>query len=425
MNKIKINTQNTILVAIDIAKAQHCAVIRLTDGKTKKLQISSSLEGHQKLIQFLKSFKNDCVIGFEATGNYHRTLAYALQKAGFNVYLISSIAAARTREALYNSWDKNDPKDAQVILHLLSIGNIQVYHDPLIHQNLDIQEIAQTYRQISLRKVKTQHSIMNHYLPLYFPEVEKYFCSSRALWFSSLLSLFPTPSSITKYSCEEFIQKAWKITGRKIDKKRWLEDFYQTAQKSIGLPIPENSQAIQMFRVILQEHQNLCQKMKDIELLSEQFLSKKEEYQRLRSIPGIGPIIALVILSEAGDLTRFSHYRQFLKFCGFDLSTQQSGYFRGQSKLSKRGNSTLRCVFWMAGTIALRMRENTFRRKYENYIKKDPLNKDLKRKAYTAVAAKMARTVYGVVKNKLDYQRYFDYPVKESFQAAVEGKPCR
>lgn len=36
---------------------------------------------------------------------------------------MSSVALARTREALNNSWDKNDPKDAQVILHMMQIGN--------------------------------------------------------------------------------------------------------------------------------------------------------------------------------------------------------------------------------------------------------------------------------------------------------------
>ena len=34
----------------------------------------------------------------------------------------SITALARTREALHNGWDKNDPKDAQVILHMLRIG---------------------------------------------------------------------------------------------------------------------------------------------------------------------------------------------------------------------------------------------------------------------------------------------------------------
>ena len=46
-------------------------------------------------------------------------------------------------------------------------------------------------------------------------------------------------------------------------------------------------------------------------------------------------------------IRRFPHHRQFLKFCGFDLSTQQSGQFRGTSRLSKRGNAAPLCL-WMA-----------------------------------------------------------------------------
>ncbi|WP_269057619.1 transposase [Legionella saoudiensis] len=126
------------------------------------------------------------------------------------------------------------------------------------------------------------------------------------------------------------------------------------------------------------------------------------------TIPGIGPILALMILSETGDLRRFRHYRQFLKFCGFDLCTHQSGYFRGRSKISKYGNSKLRYAFWLAATVAIRMRENTFRKKFENYIKQDPKNDDLKRKGYTAVAAKMARVVFGIIKNETNYRCYYE-----------------
>lgn len=71
------------------------------------------------------------VVGFKATGNYHRTLAYRLLTAGCELRLISSVTLARTREALHNGWDKNDPKDAQVILHMLRIGATQRYVDPL------------------------------------------------------------------------------------------------------------------------------------------------------------------------------------------------------------------------------------------------------------------------------------------------------
>jgi hypothetical protein len=45
-----------------------------------------------------------------ATGNYHRPLAWRPLQAGFTVQLISSLALARTREALHNGWDKYDPK---------------------------------------------------------------------------------------------------------------------------------------------------------------------------------------------------------------------------------------------------------------------------------------------------------------------------
>jgi hypothetical protein len=37
------------------------------------------------------------VIGLEATGNYHRPLAYYLQQEDFYLHLISSMAAARTQ----------------------------------------------------------------------------------------------------------------------------------------------------------------------------------------------------------------------------------------------------------------------------------------------------------------------------------------
>jgi len=54
------------------------------------------------------------LVGFEATGNYHRRLTYFLHRRGFELRLIPTLALARTREAMHNSWDKYDPKDAQV-----------------------------------------------------------------------------------------------------------------------------------------------------------------------------------------------------------------------------------------------------------------------------------------------------------------------
>jgi len=62
------------------------------------------------------------------------------------------------------------------------------------------------------------------------------------------------------------------------------------------------------------------------------------------------------------------------------------------SKLNRRGNN---------GAV-------TFRDKFERYIAKDRQNTHLRRKAYTAIAAKMARTVHGIIKHGEPYRPFFE-----------------
>lgn len=390
-------------VAIDIAKYKHDVLIAYPNGTEKRLIIMNTLDDFNRLAEKLKEAALPVYIGFEATGYYHRGLAYFLIKQGFNVQLISSIATARTRDAHYNSRDKNDTRDSHVILYLLKQGVTQYYYDSIVHDTNDIQELSNTHERITFRKTQLQHSILNHYLPLYFPEAEKYFCSTRARWFADFFHDFPCPKAITSYTQEEFIEKAWKVVGRKVDKNNWLKDVYFTAKNSVGLPVDKESKSMDMFRLILMEFGSMCRQRAEIEELADTYLSQSIDYVRLKTVPGIGPIIALTILAEAGNLRRFKHVKQFLKYCGFDLATKKSGTFTGRTTLSKRGNAKLRKMFWLAATIAIRMRENTFRKKYEDYIKEDHKNPDVKRKAYVAIAAKMAKVVYSMIHHQTDY----------------------
>ena len=49
-------------------------------------------------------------VAFEATGNYHRAIAYHPAAAGFGMKLVSSVSLAHTRQALHYSWDKMIPR---------------------------------------------------------------------------------------------------------------------------------------------------------------------------------------------------------------------------------------------------------------------------------------------------------------------------
>ena len=411
-------------VAIDIAKRTHVVLVEFADGTRRQYRVHRRLEEIQRFVTFLHEQVAPVRIGFEPTSNYHRTLAYRLNREGFELRLISTVASARYREAMFNSWDKNDPKDAAVILALLKQGLTQRYYDPLEAGIHDIQEISKTYHQIVLARTRIQHNLLTHYLPLYFPEMDRYWHSTRGEWFIRFLMRFPVPSSICALPVDAFVRQAWELVGRKVSKRSILEEIYELAHRSAALPIEETTPAVEMYRVQLRRYLSLSDERGRIEALSHALLKDHPDYARLRSVPGIGPILALTILAEAGDLRRFSHHRQFLKYCGLDLAKSQSGASRGFNRLSKRGNARLRSAFWFAGRVAVRMRENSFRMKYERYIRTDPTNPDRRRKALTAVSAKMARVAYAVVKHNQPYRPYYEHDVPGGvipFNRAVEA----
>src|SRR6476620_7132977 len=132
MTKCFSTPTGAVLVAIDMSKhRQEVLIERPEGGRRRRMTVMATKQDYDRLAADLAAIGRPILVGFEATGNYHRTLAYRLLTAGFELRLISSVAPARTREALHNGWDKNDPKDAQVILHMLRIGATHAYVDPL------------------------------------------------------------------------------------------------------------------------------------------------------------------------------------------------------------------------------------------------------------------------------------------------------
>jgi len=395
-------------VAIDIAKGWNVALIEHADGRQQRFRFRHCHEDYQGFVTALRTALSPCRIALEPTADYHRTLAYRLVSEGFDVVLVSTVAGARLREAVFNSWDKNDPKDAAVILRLLKQGMTQRYCDPLLMQTHDLQELSKTYHHITRSRTRLQHILITHYLTLYWPEIERFWLPQRNEWFVRLLMRFPTPRSVSALSLSQFAAEVWQLMGRRVHKQAKIEEIHELATHSIALPIAEDSPAVGTFRLQLERYLQLCQARQALEVQADTLLASRADYQRLRSLPGVGPIIALVILAETGDLRRFSHHRQFLKYCGLDLAKSQSGASRSREKLSKRGNARLRCALWMAAISAVRMRENSFRDKYQRYVASSPDDADLRRKAMTAVTAKMARVAYALIKHDCSYRHRFE-----------------
>lgn len=287
-------------IAIDVARYWNIVLIETASGQRHRFKMSNTAQDFERLITFIRNLGGQARAALEPTGDYHRALAYRLAQAGVEVVSISSVAQSRYREAMFNSWDKNDPKDAGVILEMLKQGRTQQYVDPMLAGHHDLQELSKTYYQISRARTRVQHSIVNHHIPLYFPEMHKYWSSTRSEWWVRFMIEFPTPAHVRQLSREAFVAAAWGIVGRKVNKQNKLEEIWSIAQHSAALPHMPESLAVETFRMTLRHFQQLTALRAEIEQRAEAVLYDNPDYACLKSLPGIGPIIALTILARAG-----------------------------------------------------------------------------------------------------------------------------
>ena len=79
-----------------------------------------------------------------------------------------------------------------------------------------------------------------------------------------------------------------------------------------------------------------------------------EEFKSpITTIPGIGNVISATILSEVGDISRFSSPAKLVAYAGLDAKISQSGTSQNSTgKMTKRGSPYLRTALFRAAFIA-------------------------------------------------------------------------
>lgn len=74
-------------------------------------------------------------------------------------------------------------------------------------------------------------------------------------------------------------------------------------------------------------------------------------FSRLQSVPGIGPILALVLLDEIQDSARFPRLQDFVSYCRLvQCTTEPAGKRQGLSG-KKIGTPQLQWAFWAAAIL--------------------------------------------------------------------------
>ena len=112
----------------------------------------------------------------------------------------------------------------------------------------------------------------------------------------------------------------------------------------------------------------------------------------LRTVPGIGEILSLVLLYEIHDIQRFSRVQDFVSYCRLVTCAKESAGQRYGTSGSKIGHADLTWAFSEAAVLFLRA--NPAGQKYLARLEKT----HSKGKALTVLAHKLARAVYYILK---------------------------
>ena len=75
---------------------------------------------------------------------------------------------------------------------------------------------------------------------------------------------------------------------------------------------------------------------------------------RICQIPGLPAATLAAILAETGDLHNYESSSSVVKHAGMSPARNESGSFRGQAKISRRGRPVLRLAVWRATWPVLR-----------------------------------------------------------------------
>lgn len=123
----------------------------------------------------------------------------------------------------------------------------------------------------------------------------------------------------------------------------------------------------------------------------------KKDYILLRSIPGIGGIVACGIISELGDLRRFNNLKQLAGYVGLAPGIYQSGNNIRNTGLTRRAHRLMRSYFIEAAWQAIRTDPVM-----QDYYRKH-LGKNVKT-IIVKIARKLLSRTLAVIKTEIPYE---------------------
>ncbi len=380
------------VVGIDVAKRRHviCALdAAFGTVRQRPKPIEATAEGYQELCRWLADAGAPATlrIGLEATGCLWEPLYEALTQAGYAVVVLNPRQTAAWAASL-GLRAKTDGLDAQTLARGLLAGYARASTVPPETVQA-LRELTRARRDLVQTRTAARQRLLDE-LVLVFPELPDHTPERCDLATPALLHLLSTYGSAQALATAPVAEVAALLATH--SKGRW-GDPQAAALHDLARQSAASTRAVAARRVVVQTFARhlleLQQHIADLEAAIAEALRDDDPGQRLRQIPGIGPIHAATIRAELGDVTRFTHVDQVIAYAGLEPRTRQSGAFVGQRKLSKRGPGALRHALYLAALVATRYRAE-WRERYQRLLDRGRAKKE----ALTILSRALLKTVY-------------------------------
>lgn len=407
---------NRPVVGIDVAAEFSMVAILAPDGEVyrKSFRINHTLDGFEYLASEIKKVeeKYDMKVAsfMESTGVYHISLFHFLNDNKFDVFTINPLITNSNKNFDIRKV-KNDKKDALAIAKICKFQNIKVSSN-FDKELYTLKSLCREYYKLTDTKSTFKKKLSNE-LRIIFPGYLNIFADTTSKSSLQILKQYPRPIDILSADKTEIINLLLKLSrkGMKYAENKYAILFAAAKESivtgvssdSLFVKLKANISIIENFEIqmnlLLSEIKNLLSSgkippdiLKNIELL--------------QSIPGIGEITAITILSEIGDFQNFPKSKKLVAFFGLDPSVNESGKFKGSNNhISKRGTRIGRRALYAVALASIRSKRNGLATNsiLLNYYKEN-MNGKSKKVGLVAVMKKLLGYIFSVLKNQKSYE---------------------
>jgi transposase len=344
-------------VGIDISKSYSTVAVwsSLTECETKTFTVRHTAAELDELAKRLGGLSGDVRCTMEYTGEYYKPIALTLHGAGLWVSVVNPILINKYGDnSIRNPHsDNHDPN--KIARYAISEWSRLLRYDPIEETRADLKRFNSQLALLQKAEVGFQNSL-TALLDQSFPGVKPLFTSqerddgsikwldfSREFWHCNCVTSLTFTKFDVKYR-KWAAKHGYLATGsRKI--------YDHACAQFPTMPSSENNRAL--LEIACNQLVAASAGVKAVQREMNRIARQLPEYQTVMSMFGVGKVLGPQLMAEIGDVRRFAKKTQLCRFAGLAPEPNQSGAFKGQDKISKKGSPKLRHTLFVVMMVTL------------------------------------------------------------------------